>query len=188
MYKKICLERKTARIADLHSVSRSLIEATVEIPACAHTWLFIGPVPTTYFITYFQCNAHFPVLNLRSVKREAKAWNLVCNIAAERVELISDVGSFTTHGSNLSYNTQVVAGSENLLQKVESSFAFCNKICSCCALYWSKANLFCNWWRNSCVWRHFCVILFSQKQWAPVRSQYSRNLNCNTLIKLQDRF
>ena len=37
MYKKICLERKTARIADLHSVSRSLIEATVEIPACAHT-------------------------------------------------------------------------------------------------------------------------------------------------------
>ena len=39
-----------------------------------------------------------------------------------------------------------------------SRFAFCNKICSCCAFYWSKANLFCNWWRNSCLWRHFCVI------------------------------
>ena len=60
--------------------------------------------------------------------------------------------------SVLQHYTQVVAGCENSLQKVESSFAFCNKICSCCALYWSKANLFCNWWRNSCVWRHFCVI------------------------------
>ena len=60
-------------------------------------------------------------------KTEAKTCNLFCNTAAKRVELISDVGSFTTHESNLSYNTQVVAGCENLLQKVESNLPFATK-------------------------------------------------------------
>ena len=43
-----------------------------------------------------------------------------------------------------------------LLQKVESTwvyFYFCNKICTCCASYRHKANLFCNNWRNSHVQR-----------------------------------
>jgi len=43
---------------------------------------------------------------------------------------------------------QVVARCEKLLQKVESSSTFWNKICTCCAFYRPKANLFCNKWRN----------------------------------------
>ena len=37
---------------------------------------------------------------------------------------------------------QVVAGYKTLLQKVERNSTFGNKICTCCAFYGLKANLF----------------------------------------------
>ena len=58
-----------------------------------------------------------------------------------------------------------------LLQKVEISSTFCNKICICCAFYWPKANLFCNKWCNSRIWHDSRVILSN-------RRQYSRNFIC----------
>ena len=51
---------------------------------------------------------------------------------------------------------QVVAGCETLLQTVESSSAFCNKIRACCGFYRPKTNLFR-------VWRDSRVMLSNQK-------------------------
>ena len=70
---------------------------------------------------------------------------------------------FTTHVQTSLATNQIVAGCENLLQKVESSSTFCNKLCKCCAFYGLKANLFCSNWRNSSVWRDSRVILSNQK-------------------------
>ena len=39
-------------------------------------------------------------------------------------------------------------------------FFFCKKICTCCAFYWPRANLFCSRWRVSRYWR---VILWNSK-------------------------
>ena len=58
-----------------------------------------------------------------------------------------------------------------LLQKVEISSTFCNKICICYAFYWPKANLFCNKWCNSRIWHDSRVILSN-------RRQYLRNFIC----------
>ena len=58
-----------------------------------------------------------------------------------------------------------------LLQKVEISSTFCNKICICCSFYWPKANLFCDKWCNSRIWHDSRVILSN-------RRQYSRNFIC----------
>jgi len=58
---------------------------------------------------------------------------------------------------------QVVEGFGKLLQKVESSSTFFNKICSCSAFYRPWANLFRRKWRNFRVWRDSHVILSNQK-------------------------
>ena len=59
-------------------------------------------------------------------------------------ELKSSVARFTTHQSNLSCNkiNKVVAGCEKLLQKVQSSSTFCNKICTCCAFTGPRQTCF----------------------------------------------
>ena len=66
-------------------------------------------------------------------------------------ELNNDVACFTTHVQTCIATKEVVAGCEKLLQKVESSSSFCNKICTCCAFYRFKANLFCNKWHPRLV-------------------------------------
>ena len=78
-------------------------------------------------------------------------------------ELNNDVACFTTHGQTCIATKEVVVGCEKLLQKVESSSTFCNKICTCCASYRPKANLFCNKWRISPVRSDSHVILSNQK-------------------------
>ena len=70
---------------------------------------------------------------------------------------------YTTHIQTCLATNQLVAGCTNLLQKVESSSFFCDKICTCWVFYQPKANLFCSKWRNSHVWRDSCVILSNQK-------------------------
>ena len=57
----------------------------------------------------------------------------------------------------------VVAGCENLFQKVESSSTFYNKICAYCPFYRTKVNLLYSEWRNSSVSRDFRVILSNSK-------------------------
>ena len=64
---------------------------------------------------------------------------------------------------------------KNLLQKVESSSTFWNKIWACCAFYLPKANLFCSKWRNSCIWRDSRVILSNQKS---VLTQIAASFGC----------
>ena len=55
-----------------------------------------------------------------------------------------DVARFTTSRIQTCLATnQVAAGCEHLLQKVESSSTFCDKICTCCAFYLPKSNFFC---------------------------------------------
>ena len=58
-----------------------------------------------------------------------------------------DVACFTAHESNLSCNKSACCR----LRKVDSSSTFCKKICTICAFYRPKANLFCSKWRNSHV-------------------------------------
>ena len=72
---------------------------------------------------------------------------------------------FTTQESNPSCNKSgCCRGRESkLLQKVERGSSFCKKICTCCAFYRPKANLFCNRWCNYCLWRNSCSILSNQK-------------------------
>ena len=71
---------------------------------------------------------------------------------------------FTNHVQTCLGTIQVIAGCENLLQKVECSSTFCNKICTCYAFYRPKAILLCSKRRcNSCVLRDSCVNLFNQK-------------------------
>ena len=66
-------------------------------------------------------------------------------------ELNNDVACFTTHVQTCLATKEVVVGCEKLLQKVESSCTFCNKIRTCCAFCRSKANLFCNKWHPRLV-------------------------------------
>ena len=70
---------------------------------------------------------------------------------------------YTTHIQTYLATNQLIAGCTNLLQKVESSSFFCNKICTCCVFYQPKANLFCCKWCNSHVWHDSRVILSNQK-------------------------
>ena len=51
---------------------------------------------------------------------------------------------FTVHIQNYFATNQFVAGYKKLLQKVEISPTFCNKLCTCCAFYRLKANSFCS--------------------------------------------
>ena len=97
-----------------------------------------------------------------TVNWATKTYNLFCNIA-EKKKLKSDVARFKTHIQICLATNQVFAGCEKLLQKVESSSTFCDKICTCCAFYRPKANLFCTKWHESSVWRDSCVILSNQK-------------------------
>ena len=65
---------------------------------------------------------------------------------------------FTAHIQNYFATNQVVAGCKKLLQKVESSYTSWNRICTCCAFYRPKANLFCSKWCNSRIWYDSRVI------------------------------
>ena len=77
-------------------------------------------------------------------------------------EVKSNVARFSHVQTCLATN-QVVSGCKNLLQKVESSSTFWNKIWACCSFYLPKANLFCSKGRSSCIWRDSRVILYNQK-------------------------
>ena len=66
------------------------------------------------------------------------------NIAAKRVTLIAILYVLPPTNQTCLATNQLVAGCEKLLQKVGSSSTFCNKICTCGALYLHKANLFCS--------------------------------------------
>ena len=62
---------------------------------------------------------------------------------------------------------------KTLLQKVESSFTFCNKICTCCAFYSPKANL---------------SSLYGVTPRNCIQSEVSINATCSNLYFLQERF
>ena len=80
-------------------------------------------------------------------------------------ELKSKVAHFTTYVQTCLAANEVAAGCENVLQKLESTFTFYNKIFTFCAFYQPKANLFCRKWRKSGVKRDSRVILSNQKSW-----------------------
>ena len=61
----------------------------------------------------------------------------------------------STRQTSLATN-QVVADCETLLQTVESSSTFCNKLRACCGFNRPQTKL-------SRVWRDSCVILSNQK-------------------------
>ena len=71
-----------------------------------------------------------------------------------------DVARFTTHEPNLSCNKST----------------FCNKICTYCAFYRPKPNLFCSKRGKSNVWRDYRAILSKQKS---VLTQFNL-IFCNT--------
>lgn len=58
-------------------------------------------------------------------------------------ELKSNVEHFTTYVQTCLAANEVATDCENVLQKLESIFTFCNKIFTFCTFYQPKANLFC---------------------------------------------
>ena len=93
-------------------------------------------------------------------------------------ELNNDVACFTTHVQTCLATKKVVLGYEKLLQKVESSSTFCNKICTCCAFYWFKANLFCNKWHPRLV--NMALFVIACFALAPSFPSFSYT-SCSTL-------
>ena len=114
------------------------------------------------------CNKKINLMYEVMVKRAAKTCNLFAALLLDKLN--SDVARFTTNESNLSCSKTGCI----VMQKVESSYTSCNRICSCCTFYRPKANLFCNKWRKSHVWRDSRVILSNQK--------VSIRATCNYLI------
>ena len=96
-------------------------------------------------------------LSKGAVKRATRFATLLQN------ELNGGVARFTTHVQTCLVTNEENAGWEKLLQKVESSSTFCNRICKFCAFYRPKANMFCSKWRNSRVWHDSRVILSNEK-------------------------
>ena len=92
-----------------------------------------------------------------TVKRATKTCNLFCIIASKRVKKRC-CAFYHPHAAN-----QLVAGCENLLQKVESCSTFCNKTCTCCAFYRRRPKLFCSKWRNSRDGVNSRLLLSNQK-------------------------
>ena len=64
-----------------------------------------------------------------------------CNLCCKSLKAMLRV-FFTTNFQTCLATNQVVSGSENLLQKVESSSTFCHKICLCCAFYRPRQTCF----------------------------------------------
>ena len=87
--------------------------------------------------------------------------NVTCFATLLQNEFHRYVSRFTKQTSPAT--NQVAARCERLFQKVESSYTFCNKLCTCCAFYRPKTNLFCKEWRNSRAWRDSRVRLSNQK-------------------------
>ena len=113
-------------------------------------------------------------------------------------DMNNDVARFTTHVQTCLATTEVVAGCEKLLQKAESGFTFCNKICACCAFYRPKTNLFCSKWRNSRVWHDSRVTLSNLQQldllqdrfnpWPVKRATWFFHSFCSNVAKQVARF
>ena len=80
-------------------------------------------------------------------------------------ELKSNVEHFTTYVQTCLAANEVATDCENVLQKLESIFTFCNKIFTFCTFYQPKANLSCRKWRKSGVKGDSRVILSNQKSW-----------------------
>ena len=80
-------------------------------------------------------------------------------------ELKSNVEHFTTYVQTCLAANEVATDCENVLQKLESIFTFCNKIFTFCTFYQPKANLFCRKWRKFGVKGDSRVILSNQKSW-----------------------
>ena len=64
--------------------------------------------------------------------------NVTCFATLLQNEFHWYVSRFTTQ--TCPATNQVAAGCEKLLQNVESSNTFCNKLCTCCAFYRPKAK------------------------------------------------
>ena len=75
---------------------------------------------------------------------KAAGKNETCFATFRQNKLNSNVVHFTAHYQSCLVTNQFVAVCEELLQKVESSYAFCDKICTCCMFYGPKTNLFCS--------------------------------------------
>ena len=75
---------------------------------------------------------------------KAAGKNETCFATFWQNKLNSNVVHFTAHYQSCLVTNQFVAVCEELLQKVESSYAFCDKICTCCMFYGPKTNLFCS--------------------------------------------
>ena len=73
----------------------------------------------------------------------------------------------------------LIAGCKTLLQKVESSSTFCNRICTSCAFYRTKETCFAAS-DVTLVYRVIPALFY------PIRRRYSRNLS--QLDLLQGRF
>ena len=110
------------------------------------------------------------------VQRVTKTWN----------KLKSVVARFTTQIQMCLTTNQVVAGCKTLLQKLESSSPFCNKIYTCWAVQRPKANFFSNKWDNFRVYCDFRVILTNQKLVSHLNSLIccKTALNVNIAIQL----
>ena len=115
-------------------------------------WMSSGTSEVTWLMTIDLCTWDL----------KAAGKNATCFATLLQNKLKSKVVHFAAHFQSCLRTNQVVAVCEELLQKVESSCTFCNKISTCCAFYGLKTNFFCSQWHNSCVWCNPCVISSNQ--------------------------
>ena len=111
-------------------------------------WMSSGTSEVTWLMTIDLCTWDL----------KAAGKNATCFATLLQNKLKSKVVHFAAHFQSCLPTNQVVAVCEELLQKVDSSCTFCNKISSCCAFYRPKTDFFCSQWHNSCVWCKPCVI------------------------------
>ena len=103
---------------------------------------------------------------------------MFCNITAQRIEKRC-YAFYLARVQTCMATNQGVGGCEYFLQEVESSSAFCDKICTCFAFTGPRQT----WFAASDLTPLYGV---TPAQFNPIRSQYSDNLQQPDL--LQDRY
>ena len=120
------------------------------------SWVF-----EAVFLVKKAWESHITIQAQLKVRKNGQQKLANCFATLRQNELKSDVANFTTHEPNL-HKIRLLYVAKGCCRE-HSSSTFCNKLCTCRAFYWPKANLFCSKWRNSCVCRDSRVILSNQK-------------------------
>ena len=121
------------------------------------SWVF----EAVFFLIKKAWESHIKIQAQLKVRKNGQQKLANCFATLRQNELKSDVANFTTYEPNLQ-KIRLLHVAKGCCRE-HSSSTFCNKLCTCRAFYWPKANLFCSKWRNSRVRRDSRLMLSNQK-------------------------